>query len=56
MENAGRVVELGAAQVLAVARAMRAHVQSCFDREAELLAAVSEGVIEVEMLEEGWPS
>jgi len=49
-------VELGADQVLAVARAVRAHVQACFDREAELLAAVSEGVIDGEMLEEGWPS
>lgn len=47
-------VELDAAQVLAVARAVRAHVQACFDREAELLAAASEGVIDGEMLEEGW--
>lgn len=49
-------VELDAGQVLAVARAVRAHVQACFDREAELLAAVSEGVIDGEMLEKGWPS
>lgn len=42
--------------MLAAAWAVRAHVQAYFDREAELLAALSEGVIEVEMLEEGWPS
>ncbi len=48
-------VELGAAQVLAVARAVRAHVQACFDREAELLAAVADGSITDQMLQEGWP-
>lgn len=33
-------VELSAAQILAIADAVRAHVQSCFDREAELLVLV----------------
>ena len=33
-------VELTAPQILAIADAVRAHVQSCFDREAELLALV----------------
>ena len=33
-------VELTAAQILAIADAVRAHVQGCFDREAELLALV----------------
>ena len=33
-------VELTAAQILAIADAVRAHVQACFDREAELLALV----------------
>ena len=33
-------VELTAAQILAIADAVRAHVQSCFDREAELLVLV----------------
>lgn len=49
-------VEHGGAQVLAVARAVRAHVQACFDREAELLDAVEAGTFTPEMLEEGWPN
>ncbi len=46
-------VELTAPQILAIADAVRAHVQSCFDREAELLplidAADSPGNLEVIM-------
>lgn len=49
-------VELDAAQVLGVARAIRAHVQACFNREAELLAAVDDGSITDQMLDEGWPN
>ncbi|MEB3843732.1 DUF4376 domain-containing protein [Pseudomonas guariconensis] len=48
-------VELTGAQVIALASAVRAHVQACFDREAELLAAVADGSITAEMLEQGWP-
>ena len=48
-------VELDAAQVQGVARAVRAHVQACFDREAELLAAVADGSITDQMLQQGWP-
>ena len=48
-------VELTASQVLAVARAVRAHVQACFDREAELLASLDAGTFESGMLDEGWP-
>ena len=33
-------IELTAPQILAIADAVRAHVQSCFDREAELLPLV----------------
>lgn len=33
-------VELTASQILSIADAVRAHVQSCFDREADLLALV----------------
>ena len=33
-------VELNAVQILAIADAVREHVQGCFDREAELLALV----------------
>lgn len=49
-------VDLPAAQVLAIADAVSEHVQLCFDREDALLAAVADGSITAEMLEEGWPS
>lgn len=52
----GAFVDLTAQQVIAVARAVRAHVQACFDREAELLAAVTDGSFTAEMLEQGWPA
>lgn len=48
-------VELSATEVLGLASAVRAFVQACFDREADLLAAVDDGTITAEMLEEGWP-
>lgn len=49
-------VELTGAQVIGIARAVRAHVQACFDREAELLAALGGGTLTDEMLEQGWPA
>ena len=48
-------VQLSAEQVIAVARAVRAHVQACFDREGELLDAIAAGTYTEAMLEEGWP-
>ena len=51
----GGFVELDAQQIIAVASAVRAHVQACFDREAELLAELDAGTLTPEMLEEGWP-
>lgn len=51
----GGFVELTGAQVISVARAVRAHVQACFDREAELLAALEDGTLTEAMLEQGWP-
>ena len=48
-------VELTGAQVIGVARAVRAHVQACFNREAELLAELEAGTLTDEMLEQGWP-
>lgn len=48
-------VELNAEQLTAVADTVRAHVQACFDREAELLEALEAGTFTPEMLEEGWP-
>ncbi|WP_288099561.1 DUF4376 domain-containing protein [Pseudomonas sp.] len=49
-------VDLSSPQIIAVASAVRAYVQACFNREAELLDAVADGSITAEMLEEGWPA
>lgn len=46
-------VTLDAVTVLALAGAIRAHVQACFDREAELLAALAAS--EDCDIETGWP-
>ena len=51
----GGFIELTAQQVIGIARAVRAHVQACFDREAELLAALEAGTLTPAMLEQGWP-
>lgn len=48
-------VEIGAEQILAIAKAVRAHVQACFDRELELLQAIDAGTYTDEMLKESWP-
>ncbi|MCK8685374.1 DUF4376 domain-containing protein [Pseudomonas umsongensis] len=49
-------VELSAAQVIGLASEVRAFVQACFNREAELLGFVADGSITTDMLEEGWPA
>jgi len=49
-------VELTAEQIIAVAQAVRTHVQACFDREAELLDALEAGTFAPEMLDQGWPA
>jgi hypothetical protein len=49
-------VELTGAQIIGVASAVRAYVQACFDREADLLAAVADGTITEAILDEGWPA
>ena len=48
-------VDLTGEQILGIASQMRAFVQACFSREAELLGAVADGSITAQMLEEGWP-
>lgn len=48
-------VTLNAEQILAMAQAIRSHVQACFDREADLLDALDAGTYETEMLDTGWP-
>lgn len=55
-KTAGGFVELNAQQIIGVASAVRAHVQACFDREAELLAALEAGTLTADMLQEGWPN
>jgi hypothetical protein len=55
-KTAGGFVELNAEQLTAVADTVRAHVQACFDREADLLAALEAGTFTESMLEEGWPN
>jgi hypothetical protein len=46
-------VTLDAAQVIAIAQAVRTHIQACFDREAELLEALNSG--QSYDLNAGWP-
>lgn len=48
-------VEIGAPRIIDIAKAVRTHVQACFDREKTLLEAVSAGTYRDEMLAEGWP-
>lgn len=49
-------VEMNAQMIIFIARAVRQHVQSCFDREAALLVESENGTITDEMLEQGWPN
>lgn len=49
-------VQLNSEQIIGVASAVRAHVQACFDREAELLAEIDAGTYSEEMLSVGWPA
>ena len=48
-------VEIGAVEIIAIAQAVRAHVQACFDRELALLRLIESGDYRDEMLTEGWP-
>lgn len=54
-KTAGGFVELSATQLLALADAVRKHVQACFNREADLADAVDDGTYQAAMLEQGWP-
>ena len=47
-------VTLTAAQIIDIAQGVRTHIQSCFDREAELLAALEAG--QSYDIDAGWPS
>lgn len=48
-------VEIGSAQIITIAKAVRAHVQACFDRELTLLRAIEAGEYQDDMLSQGWP-
>lgn len=48
-------IDLPADQVLVMADAVSDHVQACFTRESELQAAVVDGAITAELIEQGWP-
>lgn len=54
-KTAAGFVDLNAEQIIGLASTVRAHVQACFDREAELLEALTDGTFTDAMLEEGWP-
>jgi hypothetical protein len=56
----GQFVTLDAAQIVNVAMAVRAHVQACFDREAELKTAIEATTTKEELdaidINAGWPA
>lgn len=54
-KTAGGFVDMSAQQIIVLASAMRAHVQACFDREADLLDALAAGTYTDEQLNQGWP-
>lgn len=49
-------INMSAQQIIALASAMRAHVQACFDREAALLDALDAGTYTDAQLDQGWPA
>lgn len=49
------MVKFTASELIENATAVRAHVQACFDREGELLAALAAKTYSPFMLKEGWP-
>lgn len=55
-KSADGPVQLTAVQLIGIATAVRTHVQACFDREGDLLAAVKDGTFIETMLLEGWPN
>lgn len=52
----GTRVELDAKMIIAVASAVRDHIQACYDREDALLTAVADGTFTDAMLDQGWPA
>lgn len=54
-KTVGGFVEIGSVQIIMIAKAVRAHVQACFDRELTLLRAIEAGEYHEDMLSQGWP-
>ncbi|MEG3011778.1 MAG: DUF4376 domain-containing protein, partial [Pseudomonas sp.] len=54
-KTANGFIEIDAPRILEIGKAVRTHVQACFDRERELLLAIDSGNYRPEMLTEGWP-
>ena len=52
----GGFVEMTAEEVITVSRAVRAHIQACFNREAELLSELVAEAFTPEMIDTGWPT
>ncbi|WP_256575685.1 DUF4376 domain-containing protein [Pseudomonas sp. R16(2017)] len=55
-KTAAGFVEIGSAEIVAIATAVRSHVQACFDRELELRRLIETGEYRDEMLHQGWPA
>lgn len=49
-------IDLSASELIAVSQAMRKYIQACFDREAELVEAITNDTYTDSMLTEGWPN
>jgi hypothetical protein len=49
-------IELTATQLISLANQVRTHVQTCFDREFQLLAQLATDTYEPDMLDHGWPT
>lgn len=49
----GQFLTLDAPSIIVIGQAVRAHVQACFDREADLLALIDAG--EAPDIDTGWP-
>ena len=49
-------VSFSSTALISIAQQVRAHVQSCFDREDTLLMALEGGTYDESMLQEGWPT
>ncbi|WP_311968581.1 DUF4376 domain-containing protein [Pseudomonas baltica] len=55
-QSDGKYIELSATQLVAIADAVGDYVQACYDREAVLLSALTDGTYADAMLVEGWPT